>query len=241
MIYPTANVQSANGANTIFSGVTSSAPTTSFAQQLATALEQYLGQAGNGTQLEIDIQPAASQDSATGRQDSATGQYVVTVTTPQSSSSTGISATSTSSTSTSSTTTSSTGADATPATQDTSSENQESGMVTIPFGTGTTTVPTLATELANFNTEAANMNLSSSQILAEDALTEQGDPFAGMTIPGTNLSWENLTQNQQVAYMYAMDYGMPAGESMQDYLAANVGPQTMANAPNADPTMFGTS
>jgi hypothetical protein len=228
-------VQSANGANTIFSGVTSSASATSFAQQLATALEQYLGQAGNGSQLEIDIQPAACQDSATGRQDSAAGQYVVTVTTPQSSSSTGVSATSTSSTSTSSTS-----ADAT-LTQDTSIESQESGMVTIPFGTGTTTVPTLATELANFNTEAANMNLSSAQILAEDALTEQGDPLAGMTIPGTNLSWENLTQDQQVAYMYAMDYGMPAGQSMQDYLDANVGPQTMANAPNADPTMFGTS
>jgi hypothetical protein len=240
MIYPTADVQSANAANTIFSGVTSSASTTSFAQQLATTLEQYLSQAGNGSQLEIDIQPAPSQDSATGRQDSAAGQFVVTVTTPQSSSSTGISATSTSSTSTSSTSTSSTGADATP-TQDISSENQESGMVTIPFGPGTITVPTLATELANFNTEAANMNLSSAQILAEDALTEQGDPLAGMTIPGTNLSWENLTQNQQVAYMYAMDYGMPAGESMQDYLNANVGPQTMANAPNADPTMFGTS
>jgi hypothetical protein len=235
MNYPTANVQSANAADTLFSGVTSPASTTSFAQQLATSLEQYLSQAGNGSQRELDIQPAGRQDSATGQQESATGQYVVTVTTAQSSSSTG-----TSSTSTSSTSTCATGADATP-TQNTSSESQGGGTVTTPFGPGNGTVPTLATELANFNTEAANMNLSSAQILAEDALTESGDPLAGMTIPGTNLSWENLTQDQQVAYMYAMDYGMPANQSMQDYLAANVGPQTMANAPNADPTMFGTS
>jgi hypothetical protein len=220
MVSATTNALAASSANTIFSGVTSSASSASFAQQLAAALEQCLSQSGNGSQLEIEVQPAS-------RQDSDSGQYIVTVTKPQNSQPS-------SSTSASST-------DPTPATQGTSSDSPDSGMVTIPFGTGTITVPTLATELANHNAEAANMNLSPAAIEAEDALTEQGDPWANMTIPGTNLSWESLTQNQQIAYMYAMDYGMPAGESMQDYLAANVGPQTMANAPNADPTMFGTS
>jgi hypothetical protein len=47
----------------------------SFAEQLASALENYLGQSGSGSQFDISIQPSQSQESGS-------GQYVVTITAP---------------------------------------------------------------------------------------------------------------------------------------------------------------
>ena len=50
-----------------------------------------------------------------------------------------------------------------------------------------TTVPTLATELAN---EAAfGAMMSPAAILNQDKVTQAGDPMSGLTIPGTNMKW----------------------------------------------------
>ena len=56
---------------------TPSGSTTSFTQQLAAALEGYLGQSSNGSNLEIDIQTAQSQNSGV-------RQFIVTVKNPDS-------------------------------------------------------------------------------------------------------------------------------------------------------------
>ena len=47
----------------------------SFAQQLESALASYFGQSGNGSQFDINIQPAQGQNSGS-------GQFLVTITTP---------------------------------------------------------------------------------------------------------------------------------------------------------------
>jgi hypothetical protein len=56
---------------------TPSGSTDSFTQQLTAAIEQYLGQSGNSSNLEIDIQ-------STGSQNSGSSQFLVTVTNPSS-------------------------------------------------------------------------------------------------------------------------------------------------------------
>ena len=100
-------------------------------------------------------------------------------------------------------------------------------------------MPTLATELANEAAYGAVM--SPAAILNQDKVAQAGDPMSGTTIQGTNMKWDDLTQDQQLAYIYAMDYGLPSGQTMQDYLNANLGPQAMWNAPYSDPTLFGNS
>jgi hypothetical protein len=210
MVSATSSTPAVDNTITLFSGTTSAASATSFAQQLAATLEQYLSQS-NESAVQINIQPEASQNSDSG---SGSGQYLVTATTPQA--------------------TSNTASD-----PSASQSGAPDGYVTIPFGAGTTTVPTLATELAN---EAAfGAMMSPAAILNQDAVTQAGDPMSGVTIPGTNMKWDDLTQDQQLAYIYAMDYGLSSGQTMQDYLNANLGPQAMWNAPYSDPTMFGSS
>ena len=54
---------------------TDSASTTSFAQQLAAALENYLGSSGSASNLQVNIQ-------STGSQTSGNRQFLVTVTNP---------------------------------------------------------------------------------------------------------------------------------------------------------------
>jgi hypothetical protein len=217
MVSATSSASALDNIITLFSGSASAASATSFAQQLAATLEQYLGQS-NQSAVQIDIQPESSQNSDSG---SSSGQYLVTATTPQA-------ASSTASDTTASTPTASASPSGTP-----------DGYVTIPFGNSTTTVPTLATELANEAAYGAVM--SRAAILNQDKVTQAGDPMSGTTIQGTNMKWDDLTQDQQLAYIYAMDYGLPSGQTMQDYLNANLGPQAMWNAPYSDPTLFGNS
>jgi hypothetical protein len=52
---------------------------------------------------------------------------------------------------------------------------------------------------------------------------------------------DELTQDQQLAYLQATNYGLPSGQTRQDYLTANLGPKEMWNAPYSNPTMFGNS
>ncbi len=113
--------------------------------------------------------------------------------------------------------------------------------VTVPFGTSYSTVPTLATELANQDAMMQSPMMTQAAILNQDLVSQAGDPMAGQPVLGTNLKWDNLTQDQRVAYMYATNVGLPQGQSMQQYLEANVGPKIMANAPCNNPTLFGTA
>src|SRR5215470_16615112 len=76
--------RSVNNTITLFSGTTSAASATSFAQQLAATLEQYLNQS-NESAVQINIQLEASQNSDSG---SGGGQYLVTATTPEATSNT---------------------------------------------------------------------------------------------------------------------------------------------------------
>jgi hypothetical protein len=113
--------------------------------------------------------------------------------------------------------------------------------VTVPFGNGYSNVPTLATELANQDAMMESTMMTPAAILNQDLVSQAGDPMAGQPVPDTNLNWDNLTQDQRVAYMYATNVGLPQGQTMQQYLESNVGPSIMANAPSNDPTFFGTA
>lgn len=62
----------ASGTNAFLNKTTPSLSDASFTQQLAAALEQSLNSSGNGSRLEIDIQPAQGQNSGA-------GQFLVTV------------------------------------------------------------------------------------------------------------------------------------------------------------------
>ena len=76
MVTSASGVQSQNSAiSPTAPQPTSTAPVTSFAQQLAAELEDRLGKSRNGARVEIDIQPSAGQNSD-GR------QFVVTVKDP---------------------------------------------------------------------------------------------------------------------------------------------------------------
>ena len=101
-------------------------------------------------------------------------------------------------------------------------------------------VPTLAWEIKNHDFEMGSAAMSPDAILNEDQ-GEQMEPQAQQTVPGTSLKWDDLTQDQQMAYLYGSDYGFPTGQTMQQFLDANTGPQIMANAPANNPYLFGNS
>jgi hypothetical protein len=111
----------------------------------------------------------------------------------------------------------------------------------VPFYNGYTTVPTLATELANQDAMMESPMMTQAAILNQDLVSQAGDPMAGQPVPGTNLNWDDLTQDQRLAYTYAANIGLPQGQSMQQYLESNFGPRIMANAPSNNPTLFGTA
>jgi hypothetical protein len=220
MVSATNSAQPGVAAGLLFSGATSVGSIDSFAQQLAATLEQYLGQSANGSGIQLNIQPQSSQNPGD-------GQFLVTATTQPVAAAVAPHAV----------------AGATDPNQvslgNTSQDSPPNDYVSVPFGTGTTIVPTLATVLAREN--AAMAMMSPAAIQNQDAVTLAGDPMKGVSIPGTNMKWDDLTQDQQLAYEYAMNYGMPSGQAMQDYLNANLGPRTMANAPCSNPAKFGNS
>jgi hypothetical protein len=218
-------------ADTLFSTTTPSVSSDSFTQQLEVALEQYLQQSGSNTQLEINIQPSQSQESGT-------SQFLVTVTEQPATTPSAPAASSTS------TATAATTASASPSTASSAPTAQDAPpdqFVTVPFGNGYSNVPTLATELANQDAMMESTMMTPAAILNQDLVSQAGDPMAGQPVPDTNLNWDNLTQDQRVAYMYATNVGLPQGQTMQQYLESNVGPSIMANAPSNDPTFFGTA
>jgi hypothetical protein len=219
MVSASGGAQFSSVADTLFSATTPSVASGSFAQQLEVALEQFLKQSSTGGQLEINIQPSQSQDSGT-------SQFLVTVTaqpSPPVPLASPVAAPVNS-----------------PAASQTTPATPED-FVTVPFGNSYSTVPTLATELANQDAMMESPMMTQAAILNQDLVSQAGDPMAGQPVPETSLKWDDLTQDQRVAYMYATNVGLPAGQSMQQYLEANLGPRIMANAPSNNPTLFGTT
>ncbi|HEY6342204.1 MAG TPA: hypothetical protein VIY49_11985 [Bryobacteraceae bacterium] len=98
----------------------------------------------------------------------------------------------------------------------------------VPFGTGTSVVPTMANWLSGW--QQANSNLSPSaqqnQILNYGA--GQGTPMYGANLPGTNIPWASLTQEQQAAYVQATSTGQSIS-NIQQFLNQYEGPNTPGN------------
>ena len=255
MISATSATHNSPVSGILLNTTTPSVSSSSFTQQLAAALEQYIGQSGGSSNLEIDIQPQQSQNSGG-------SQFLVTVKTSQAGSPASASAPASTSAPagigpifvatgpvphavstsgvTGSVVTSTTDGGATlgPVTTPIDTGTMPSGYEEVPFGNSFSTIPTLATELANYNKSCSMMAKINPGALSSTA-GQAGDPMYGVQVPGTTLNWDDLTQNQQLAYQHAMNSGLPAGQSMSDFLAANVGPSAWWNASYAKPDMFG--
>jgi len=256
MISATQSTQNSNASGILLKTTTPSVSSSSFTQQLAAALEQYLGQSGSSSNLEIDIQPSQSQNSGgsqflvtvktatpgSGAASTAAGSTPTTPTTPPSMmAGVGPIFVSTAPTPKAVSSTVDNGGSGTtldPVTTPTDSGGVPAGYENVPFGLSSTTMPTLATELAAFNKSNAMMAQINPAALS-NASGQAGDPMNGVQVPGTSLNWNDLTQNQQLAYQHAMLSGIPGGQSMSDFLAANVGPSAWWNASYSNPNMFG--
>jgi hypothetical protein len=217
MVSATPSAQ-ANPASILLSAPASTASVNSFAQQLATTLEQYLSQSRNGSQLELDIQPASGPST---EQDSSSSQFLITVRTPLS------------------VDPNSSAASQTPSSLSQAASTPADEYVQVPFGNSM-----INSAYACNRTGAParrDGGMPPAAILQQDKVSAAGDPMAGQTIQGTNHNWDDLTQDQQLAYIYAMNYGVPGSQTMQAYLDANVGQHIMANAPCKHPMMFGNA
>jgi hypothetical protein len=253
MVTATSNTPNSSPAGILLSTTTPSVSSNSFTQQLAAALEQYLGQTGNQAGLEIDIQPSQSQNSGG-------SQFLVTVKTA---SPAPAAATPAASASASPAVHASAVPQGTPAPQsspgvqsvtandstpsgdgsgDTSAYGTApAGYQNIPFGDSFTTVPTLDTEIAANNKETAIMaKINPDSITNGVATSQAGDPMNGQTVPGGTMKWNDLTQDQQLACQYAMLCGLPKGQSMDQFLGNYAGPKAWWNASYNNPNMFGT-
>jgi hypothetical protein len=98
----------------------------------------------------------------------------------------------------------------------------------VPFGTGTSVVPTMDNWLSSW--QQANSNLSSSaqqnQILNYGA--GQGTPMYGANLPGTAIPWASLTQEQQAAYVEAISTGQSIS-NIEQFLNQYQGSNTPGN------------
>jgi hypothetical protein len=198
----------------LFSGTTGAASTDtvdSFAQQLESALASYFGQSGHGSQFDINIQPAQGQESGS-------GQYLVTITTPPAAATTPA------------VTTSTLAAAATPVAAATPAANASTVADTTsppPALMAGTTVPPLSSVMQDFANGWSVMTPQQVAFqLANASGTGGGAPTA--TVPGTTLTFGQLNQSQQAAYQYALNYGT-GGLSMSDFLTQNAGPDTAWN------------
>ena len=196
------------------SAATTSASTNtsvSFAQQLESALASYFGQSGNGSKFEIDIQQEKGQGSGS-------GQFLVTVTTPPAAVTTTPGAAATPAPAAIA------ALDAAPAPSVSAVDDAPSAPHALMTGG---TVPSLSSVMRDFATGWSVMTPQQvAYQLANASGTGGGDPTS--TVPGTTLTFGQLTQSQQVAYQYALNYGT-GGLSMTDFLTQNAGPQAAWN------------
>jgi hypothetical protein len=249
MVLATGAAQDSSAASILLKTTTSSVSSASFTQQLAAALEQYLGQSKPGSNLEIDIAPSQGQNPGA-------SQFLVTVKTSDPAPAVQTAVRSSMPFVQSSTQSAPMlAADAVearpvstipPVTPGDGSNNTSGAATTpaplgyenVPFGSGFTTVPALDNELASMNEQSSILAQINPDALST-ATAQAGDPMAGQTVPNTNLKWNDLTQNQQLAYQHAELCGLPAGQSMSQFLGNYVGPSTWWNASYSNPNMFG--
>jgi hypothetical protein len=215
MVSPTSNAPGQVPEIALFSAPTAPASTDSvdsFAQQLESALESYFSQSGNGSQLDINIQPAQGQNSGS-------GQYLVTITTPPSEAT--------------ATTTASTAAVATPAVPAASTalaaDASAVADTTTPaaLSMGGTTVPSMSSVLQDFSNGWSVLTPQQVAFQLANA-SGMGGGDSDVVVPGTSLTFGQLNQSQQDAYEYALNYGT-GGLSMGDFLSQNAGPAAAWN------------
>lgn len=186
-------------------GTSSTDSTDSFTEQLVSALESFMGQAGNGSQIQMTIQPEQGQNSGS-------SQYLVTLTSP--------SAASTPATSVASTAASTN----TPTASATAAASQEVATPAAALTTSYEGMPVTTIQEQIQQMEDSWAVLTPQQVafqLANAAGTGGGVPTA--TVPGTTLTFGDLTQTQQLAYQYGSSFGT-GGASMQDFLTQYAGP-----------------
>jgi len=234
MVTQTSSALNSTAPSFTFNAPTSSVSTDSFTQELAAALESAIQQSGGSGQFDISIKPTQGQNSDG-------SQFVVTVTAPQAaatpttastaselmgatSSTAKASASPLSSQSTSSTKTAA--VDSTSGTGSTSpSDDGPSLLPTVPDGGAS--APGFQNAMQQFENDWSVLNPQQVAFqLANAAGTGGGVPTD--MVPGTTIAFGDLTQTQQFAYQYAANYGT-AGDSLQDFLLQNAGPQTAWN------------
>lgn len=235
MVSRTTSALNSTAQSFTFNTPTTSDSTDSFTQELAAALESYLQQSGGSGQFDISIQPAQGQNSDS-------GQYVVTVSAPQTAATPSTASTSselmgaTSSAANVATASSVSSQSTTPVTADTEDSTSGTGsasstgggsalLPTVPDGGAS--APGFQSALQQFENDWSVLNPQQVAFqLANTAGTGGGVPTD--MVPGTTIAYGDMTQTQQFAYQYALNYGT-GGDSLQDFLTQNVGPQTSWN------------
>jgi hypothetical protein len=179
----------------------------SFAQQLVSALQSYLGNSGTASQLDISIQKSPSQNSNS-------GQYIVTLN-PQPPATSGAAS----------------GADVpatTPATPVfTSSTAVSSDSSLGSDGNPVASTPSLSALFQSFENDWSVLTPQQVAFQLANA-AGSGGGMPNEAVPGTSMTYGQLTQSQQIALQYAQDSGT-GGVSMQDFLTQNAGPPTAWN------------
>lgn len=187
--------------------------TNSFAQQLLSALQSFTQQSGSGSKFQISVQPA-------GGQNSGGGQYIVTVSAPTSNSAVTPTAPTAASVAPAS-------AAAVPGTLSQPKVSPQTTPATNDVTSSGFPLPTLQTMMTNLSQDWSMFTPTEvAYQLANNTGTRGNDPAS--TVPGTTMTFGDLTQAQMVAYEYGTTYGT-GGQSMQDFLTANVGPNTAWN------------
>jgi hypothetical protein len=98
----------------------------------------------------------------------------------------------------------------------------------VPFGTGTSVVPTMSNWLAGWSNATDNMSPEAqlNQILQSNY--SNNPMFPGGNLPGTNIAANSLTQEQLAAYVQATGTGQTI-DNLQQFLSQYQGPNTLGN------------
>ena len=102
------------------------------------------------------------------------------------------------------------------------------GYQDVPFGTGTSVVPTMSTWLAGWSNATDNMSSEAqlNQILQNDY--SNNPMFPGGNLPGTNIAADSLTQEQLAAYEQMTGTGQTIGD-LQQFLSQYQGANTLGS------------
>ncbi len=229
--------------STSASSTSSADSTSSFEQQLESAVEAALSQSGNGSQIQITVQQQQGQNSGG-------SQFLVTLTVPPSTSSAAAATSSSAasaaasapantmpffqyqapSSNTPAATASTPAATSTPATSNATASDATSATAPVSQASEFTewdgmTITTLQTQIQS----TIDMWQNEPPELAAASLANGGTIAPPTTqVPGTTMTFGDLNQIKQLAYMYGTDFGT-GGLSMQDFLTQNAGPNASWN------------